>query len=97
MHADSSIPVVILAGGAGVRIGGNKESRMLGGKALLARSLEKASTYSSQIAVSTNKLSQHDLPKTVFFCLSTIAIITILFLAYLLRSITPPRATPIMC
>lgn len=62
MHADSPIPVVVLAGGAGVRLGGNKESRMLGGKTLLAWSLEKANIYSHQIAVSTNKASPLDLP-----------------------------------
>lgn len=62
MLADSSIPVVILAGGAGVRIGGNKESRMLGGTTLLARSFEKAKIYSHQIAVSTSTTSHLDLP-----------------------------------
>jgi molybdenum cofactor guanylyltransferase len=62
MPAVVSIPVVILTGGVGVRIGGNKASRILAGKSFLARSLEKACTYSPQVAVSTNKLNELDLP-----------------------------------
>ncbi len=62
MHADSFIPVVILAGGAGVRIGGKKESRLLGGTSLLTRSLENAGAYSRQVAISTNKTARFDLP-----------------------------------
>jgi molybdenum cofactor guanylyltransferase len=62
MPAVVSIPVVILTGGFGLRIGGNKASRILAGKSLLARSLEKACTYSAQFAVSTNKLNELDLP-----------------------------------
>jgi molybdenum cofactor guanylyltransferase len=57
-----TIPVVILAGGLGARIGGNKASRILAGKSLLARSLEKAGAYSPQFAISINKLNALDLP-----------------------------------
>jgi molybdenum cofactor guanylyltransferase len=62
MPAVASIPVVILTGGIGVRIGGNKASRILAGKSFLARSLEKAYAYSPQCAVSTNKRNELDLP-----------------------------------
>lgn len=61
MHAVVSIPVIILTGGVGVRIGGNKALRGLAGKSFLARSLEKARTYSPQVAVSTNNLNELDL------------------------------------
>jgi molybdopterin-guanine dinucleotide biosynthesis protein A len=57
-----TIPVVILAGGLGVRIGGNIASRTLAGKSLPERSLEKAGTYSPQFAFSINKLNELDLP-----------------------------------
>jgi molybdopterin-guanine dinucleotide biosynthesis protein A len=62
MHALVPIPVVILTGGLGARIGGNKASRILTGKSLLERSLEKARIYSPQFAVSANKLNELDLP-----------------------------------
>jgi molybdenum cofactor guanylyltransferase len=58
----NTIPAVILTGGIGARIGGNKALRMLSGKTLLERSLERCATYSTQIAVSTNNLKQLDLP-----------------------------------
>jgi molybdopterin-guanine dinucleotide biosynthesis protein A len=57
-----SIPFVILTGGLGVRIRGDKASHIMAGKSLLARSLAKAGTYPTQTAVSTNKLNQLDLP-----------------------------------
>lgn len=62
MHAVVSIPVIILTGGVGARIGGNKALRVLAGKSFLVRSLEKARTYSPQVAVSTNNLNELDLP-----------------------------------
>lgn len=62
MAAVVSIPVVVLTGGVGVRIGGNKAARILAEKSFLARSLEKACSYSPQFAVSTNKLNELDVP-----------------------------------
>jgi molybdenum cofactor guanylyltransferase len=52
------IPVVILTGGLGTRIGGNKAVRMLSGKTLLERSLEQSATYSGKIAIAANRSSQ---------------------------------------
>jgi molybdenum cofactor guanylyltransferase len=62
MHDPGAIPVVILTGGVGVRMGGNKTTRILGGRSLLARSLDHTRSYSSHIAVATNRLNQDDLP-----------------------------------
>lgn len=49
-----SIPVVIMAGGEGRRIGGDKASRMLGGKSLLDHVVSKAMTYSQALAVAVS-------------------------------------------
>lgn len=49
MNAEFSI--VILAGGRGKRIGGNKPDRLLAGKTLLERAIENAARYSASIAV----------------------------------------------
>ena len=46
------ISIVILAGGRGKRIGGNKPDRLLAGKTLLERAIENAARYSATIAVS---------------------------------------------
>lgn len=62
MCAAISIPVVILAGGAGSRIGGRKELRILGGRNLIARTIDKAVSYSKQVAVSTGQKGELDLP-----------------------------------
>ncbi|MBL0925837.1 MAG: molybdenum cofactor guanylyltransferase [Sphingomonadaceae bacterium] len=62
MPASNSIPVVILTGGLGLRIGGHKGARMLAGENLLARSLTKARGYSSLVAISCNRQSAPDLP-----------------------------------
>lgn len=43
--------VVVLAGGEGVRIGGGKPGRMLGGRSLLDRALERARGWSDLVAV----------------------------------------------
>ena len=46
------IPIVILAGGSGARIGGNKPHRLLAGASLLDQAIAKAASYSSPVAVS---------------------------------------------
>lgn len=51
MQPTSPIPVIIMAGGKGSRIGGNKAFRILGGERLLAHVLAKAKGYSGDIAV----------------------------------------------
>lgn len=43
--------VVVLAGGEGRRIGGAKATRMLGGRTLLDRALERAAGWSGEVAV----------------------------------------------
>lgn len=47
-----SVPIVVLAGGQGSRIGGNKSERLLAGVSLLDRALAKAAKYSSSVMVS---------------------------------------------
>ena len=47
----SPLPVVILAGGEGRRIGGGKPARMLGGRTLLDRTLSTACMWSDLVAV----------------------------------------------
>lgn len=51
----AQIPVVILAGGEGRRIGGGKPERMLAGKTLLEHAIAKAGGYSSTLAISAGK------------------------------------------
>jgi molybdenum cofactor guanylyltransferase len=62
MDGLETIPVVILAGGLGARIGGNKSVRMLSGKTLFDRSHDRCATYSPRIAVATGKSSRLKLP-----------------------------------
>lgn len=50
--SDRSIPIVILAGGEGRRIGGCKPHQMLGGQSLLDRALEYARSLSDRVVVS---------------------------------------------
>lgn len=50
--SDRSIPIVVLAGGEGRRIGGNKPHRMLGGQSLLERALDYARSLSDRVVVS---------------------------------------------
>ena len=52
---NAPIPVVILAGGQGSRMGGNKAERRLAGKTLLEHAIAKASIYSPAVAISTGK------------------------------------------
>ena len=52
------IAVVILAGGEGSRIGGNKPLRMLGGKSLLDRALDYAGGLSELSAVAVREAAQ---------------------------------------
>lgn len=47
-----AIPIVILAGGAGRRLGGRKPHRMLGGRTLLDRALDYARSLSDMIVLS---------------------------------------------
>lgn len=52
------IAVVILAGGAGQRIGGAKPMRLLGGRTLLSRALGHARQWSDDVAVAVRCPSQ---------------------------------------
>ena len=47
----ANLPVVILAGGAGQRIGGGKPQRLLGGTRLIDRALSLARRWSDQVAI----------------------------------------------
>jgi molybdopterin-guanine dinucleotide biosynthesis protein A len=51
--------IVILAGGEGRRIGGDKPQRLLGGETLLARALRRARGWSDDVVVAT---AENDLP-----------------------------------
>jgi molybdenum cofactor guanylyltransferase len=53
-----TIAVVILAGGEGTRIGGNKPSRMLGGITLLDRAVAYAGTLTSLSAIAVREAGQ---------------------------------------
>jgi molybdenum cofactor guanylyltransferase len=66
MDGLETIPVVILVGGLGTRIGGNKSERMLSGKTLFDRSLERCVTYSPWTAVATGRSSRLELPEGLF-------------------------------
>lgn len=52
------IPVVVLAGGRGTRIGGEKPKLQLGGISLLDHALAKARHYSTMVAVSIGSHSE---------------------------------------
>jgi molybdopterin-guanine dinucleotide biosynthesis protein A len=52
------LALVVLAGGEGRRMQGAKAGRMLGGRALLDRALERARSYSSVIALSVRTPGQ---------------------------------------
>lgn len=49
------VPVVILAGGDGSRIGGNKALRLLGGKPLIAHALALAGRWSDHVAIAVRQ------------------------------------------
>jgi molybdenum cofactor guanylyltransferase len=49
------ICAVIMAGGMGRRMGGEKPSRMLGGQSLIERSIGKARQYTLHIAIAANR------------------------------------------
>ena len=50
--------VLILAGGEGRRIGGGKPLRMLGGRSLLDRAIERARGWSDRIAIAARDAEQ---------------------------------------
>jgi molybdopterin-guanine dinucleotide biosynthesis protein A len=52
------VAVVILAGGEGRRIGGEKPVRLLGGRRLIDRALELANRWSKTVGVAVRDLSQ---------------------------------------
>lgn len=54
--------IVILAGGEGRRIGGEKPLRLLGGRRLIDRTLEFASTLTPHLAISVHSRDQIDDP-----------------------------------
>lgn len=58
------IPIVILAGGDGARIGGGKPQKSLAGTSLLNHAIAKAEIYSPSVLVSVSA-SDHSLPGNV--------------------------------
>lgn len=50
-----TMAVMILAGGAGSRMGGGKPQRLLAGTTLLDRAIERARTWSKEVAVAVRK------------------------------------------
>lgn len=56
--ASLKVACVVLAGGQGVRIGGDKPHRQLGGRSLLARALDQARQWSGDIAVAVRDARQ---------------------------------------
>lgn len=56
--ASLKIACVVLAGGQGTRIGGDKPQRQLGGASLLARALDQARQWSGDIAVAVRDARQ---------------------------------------
>lgn len=59
------IGVVILAGGDGSRIGGDKPQRVLGGRSLLDRMIARARGWSDVMAVSLRRTGQFPVPEGV--------------------------------
>lgn len=57
-HAGVKFACVVLAGGKGVRIGGDKPLRTLAGRSLLARALEQAARWSDDVAVAVRDTGQ---------------------------------------
>lgn len=51
MTGDDAIAVIILAGGEGRRMGGDKPTRLLGGRTLLDRAIEGARRWSDRIVI----------------------------------------------
>ena len=68
----SSMPVVIIAGGKGIRIGGDKPQRMLAGKTLLDHAIGKAAAFSSHFAIAANRDGVSSLPRDCFFLVDQI-------------------------
>lgn len=52
------LAVVILAGGEGRRIGGDKPLRRLGGRTMLERAVERARGWSDEVAIAVRKAGQ---------------------------------------
>ena len=59
-----NIPVVILAGGRGSRIGGEKPLRLLGGRTLLDRAITLGRQWSEQVAVAAREEAQTGATRT---------------------------------
>jgi len=59
------VAVVILAGGAGTRIGGDKPARLLGGRTLLAHMMSHARRWSDTVAVSLREPGQVRVPADI--------------------------------
>lgn len=53
-----TLAVLILAGGEGRRIGGDKPLRVLAGRTLLERAIERARSWSSDVAVAVRRTDQ---------------------------------------
>ncbi len=58
MSARADLTVVILAGGEGRRIGGGKPLRLLGGRTLLGRAIERARGWTDEVAVAARFAEQ---------------------------------------
>ena len=52
MSGRADFSILILAGGEGRRIGGGKPLRMIGGRTLIARAIERAQSWSDEVQVS---------------------------------------------
>lgn len=66
MIAPSDLAVVVLAGGEGRRIGGDKPLRRLGGEALIDRALRRARRWSPHVAVAIRAEAQAGAADAVF-------------------------------
>lgn len=53
-----TLAVIILAGGEGSRIGGNKPLRVLAGKTLLDRAIERARSWSNEVAIAVRRADE---------------------------------------
>lgn len=53
-----TLAVIILAGGEGSRIGGNKPLRVLAGKTLLDRAIDRARSWSNEVAIAVRQTDE---------------------------------------
>jgi molybdopterin-guanine dinucleotide biosynthesis protein A len=63
-----TLAVIILAGGAGSRMGGNKPLRVLAGKTLLARAIETARSWSNEVAIAVRRTDEVEARDVCLLC-----------------------------